>query len=178
VNFFFQPHGVKNTTWCENIILGVKKVWFLEILFSHHVVWTKSLFFSDGARKKYSSPRPRFPWGSRPVGPAAGLPGLSAKLDRLPRCSRKSLHRSPEEHGTVWRNTRWWTGCSLNLDGLTWHVLVTVLGESEWGVGCLRSIFALGIAELRHPPSLEEAIAKIDDLMNARPWVLTLISWR
>jgi hypothetical protein len=41
------------------------------------------LFFSDGARKKYSSPRPRFPWGSRPVGPAAGLPGLSAKTGCL-----------------------------------------------------------------------------------------------
>jgi len=32
-----------------------------------------------------------------------------------------------------------------------------------------RSICALSIAELRHPPSLEEATAEIDDLMITRP---------
>jgi hypothetical protein len=45
--------------------------------------------------------------------------------------------------------------------------------RSSWNLskklGCLRSIFALSIAELRHPPSFEGAIAEIDDLMNTRP---------
>ena len=34
-------------------------------------------------------------------------------------------------------------------------------------LGCLRSIF-VSIAELRHPLSLEGAIAEIDDLMKMR----------
>jgi hypothetical protein len=49
-------------------------------------------------------------------------------------------------------------------------VAVTVLGLSR-KLGCLRSIFALSIAELRHPPSLEGAIAEIDGLMITRSWV-------
>ena len=56
------------------------------------------------------------------------------------------------------------TGCSLNLD---LKVAVTVLGLSR-KLGCLRSIFALSIVELRHPPSLEGAIAEIDGLMITR----------
>jgi hypothetical protein len=52
--------------------------------------------------------------------------------------------------------------------GLPWTVAVTVLGLCK-KLGCLKSIFALSIAELRHPPSLEGAIAEIDGLMITRP---------
>ena len=77
-------------------------------------------------------------WGASSTLPV-GLPGLSARLPAVSGCwdlsagqllllewSMKSLHYSPEEHGTVWPYTRWWTGCSLNFT--TWHVHGAVLG--------------------------------------------------
>jgi hypothetical protein len=50
-----------------------------------------------------------------------------------------------------------------------WNLGNKVFLENGHGRLTRRSIFALSVAELRHPPLLEGAEVKIDGLMKMRP---------
>jgi hypothetical protein len=75
--------------------------------------------------------------------------------------SRSPFWRTPKES---------WKGLgSVTFKINTQHTRSSVTVNLSKNIGCLRSIFALSIAELRHPPSPEGSMAKLDGLMITRP---------